>query len=84
MSDLVLIGMVIILVGFVLVFLATAMSGGQSREGERRTGVKGGGVVMIGPIPIVFGSDAKWAAVAIVLAILLMVIGLLSGVSAGR
>lgn len=84
MSDLVLMGMVIILAGFLVVFLATAMSGGQSGDGERRTGVKGGGVVMIGPIPIVFGSDAKWAAVAIALAIVLMVIALLSGVLVGR
>ncbi len=36
--------------------------------------VKGGGVVMIGPVPIIFGSDMKWASVAIVLAIILIVL----------
>jgi uncharacterized protein (TIGR00304 family) len=84
MLDLVLIGIGMILAGFLVVFLAAAMSGGSSEEGERRREVRGGGVVMIGPIPIIFGSDAKWASVAIVLAIVLVVIALLSGVLVGR
>ena len=29
---------------------------------------------MIGPIPIIFGSDARWASVAIVLAIILILV----------
>jgi uncharacterized protein (TIGR00304 family) len=83
MLDLVLVGIGIIFVGFLVVFLATATSGGRSEEGERRTEVRGGGVIMIGPIPIVFGSDAKWASIAIVLAIVLVVVALLSGVLFG-
>ncbi|UCE39231.1 MAG: DUF131 domain-containing protein [Thermoplasmata archaeon] len=35
--------------------------------------VKGGGVVLIGPIPVVFGSDAKTAMILIILAIILIV-----------
>lgn len=31
---------------------------------------------MIGPIPIIFGTDAKWAIVAIVLAAVLLFLGL--------
>lgn len=69
MSDLVLVGVVIVLAGFVAL-LAAAVSG--SSGGERRTEVRGGGVVLIGPIPIIFGSDMKWASVAIVLAIVLV------------
>jgi len=84
MLDLVFVGIGIILVGFLVVFLATAMSGRSSEEGEKRTEVRGGGIVMIGPIPIIFGSDAKWASAAIVLAIVLIVIVLLSGVLIGR
>jgi uncharacterized protein (TIGR00304 family) len=83
MLDLVLIGIGIILVGFLVVFLATAASGRSSEERERRTEVRGGGVIMIGPIPIVFGSDAKWASIAMVLAIVLVVVVLLSGVLFG-
>ncbi len=84
MLDLVFVGIGIILVGFLVVFLATVISGEPSQEGERRTEVRGGGVVMLGPIPIVFGSDAKWASIAMVLAIVLIAVVLLSGVLIGR
>jgi uncharacterized protein (TIGR00304 family) len=84
MLDLVFIGMGIILVGFLVVFLGTVISGRSSGQGEERTRVRGGGVIMIGPIPIVFGSDAKWASVAMVLAIVLIVLVLLSWVLIGQ
>jgi uncharacterized protein (TIGR00304 family) len=84
MLDLVIIGVGIILVGFLVVFLATVTSRRSSEEGERRTEVRGGGIIMIGPIPIIFGSDAKWASAAVILAIVLIVIVLLSGVLIGR
>jgi uncharacterized protein (TIGR00304 family) len=80
MPDLVFIGAAIILAGLVLVFLAFVMSGKTSKGGEKQTQVRGGGVVMIGPIPIIFGSDAKWTSIAIVLAIVLIVMVILSGV----
>jgi uncharacterized protein (TIGR00304 family) len=83
MLDLVSIGMVIIIAGFLVVFVATLLSARASDrgggEGEREARVRGGGVVMIGPIPIIFGSDAKWASIAVVLAILLIVIVFFSG-----
>lgn len=69
MFDLVLVGLAIIIAGFLALF-AAALSG--SGGGERKTEVRGGGVVMIGPIPIIFGSDMKWASIAIILAIVLV------------
>lgn len=39
--------------------------------------VRGGGVIMLGPIPIIFGSDKESASTAIILAIILMVLSLL-------
>jgi uncharacterized protein (TIGR00304 family) len=80
MVDFTTIGIAIILGGFLVVFLAMAMSSKRSESGERQTQVRGGGVIMIGPIPIIFGSDAKWTSIAIVLAIVLIAIVLLSGV----
>jgi uncharacterized protein (TIGR00304 family) len=80
MLDLVFVGVAIILAGFLVVFLATVMSSNSSEEGEKRSEVRGGGVILIGPIPIIFGSDAKWASIAVVLAIVLIVIVLFSGV----
>jgi uncharacterized protein (TIGR00304 family) len=84
MPDLVFIGVAIILAGFLVIFLAMVMSSKASERGEARTQVRGGGVIMIGPIPIIFGSDAKWTSIAIVLAIVLIAIVLLSGVLIGQ
>ena len=39
--------------------------------------VKGGGVIMLGPIPIIFGSDKESAKTAAILAIILMLLSLL-------
>jgi len=84
MPDLVFVGVAIILVGFLVVFLALMMATRPSESGERRAEVKGGGVILIGPIPIVFGSDARWTSIAIVLTIVLIVLVLFSGVLVGR
>ena len=82
MSDLTFIGIAIVVAGSLVVFLAMRMSARTSEgdEEERQTNVKCGGVIMIGPIPLIFGSDAKWTSIAIVLAIVLIVVVLLSEV----
>ena len=41
---------------------------------QEKTSVKGGGVVLIGPIPIVFGSNWKIAFVLMVVAIILIIV----------
>lgn len=46
------------------------------RMKKPRREVKTGGVVLIGPIPIVFG-DSKYASLALILAIILMVLSLI-------
>lgn len=80
MTGLTLVGLAMVLVGFAVVLLAIVASA-RGSQGDQDSGkVKGGGVVMIGPIPIIFGSDAKWASIAIFLAIVLIVLALLSGV----
>jgi len=63
-------GLALIFLGFAIVVVALVTSSSKS-------GVKGAGVVMIGPIPLVFGSDAKWASVAIALAIVLVLLSVL-------
>lgn len=62
-------GLLLIIAGFGVVMVSLV-----SRESGTKTEVKGGGVIMIGPIPIIFGSDAKWASVAIALAIVLILV----------
>lgn len=48
----------------------------MERLKKPRREVKAGGVVLIGPIPIVFG-DSKYASLALILAIILMVLSLI-------
>jgi uncharacterized protein (TIGR00304 family) len=67
--DLVTAGLLLIIAGFAVVMVSLV-----TREGGTKTEVRGGGVIMIGPIPIIFGSDARWASVAIVLAIVLVLV----------
>lgn len=45
----------------------------QDLEGSKTT-LEGGGVIFIGPIPIIFGSDKRFAIIAILLAIVLMLL----------
>lgn len=45
--------------------------------GKAKSKIRGGGVIMLGPIPIVFGSDKESVKTAIILAIILMVLSLL-------
>lgn len=70
--DLVTAGLLLVVVGFAVV-VVSMLSGSDGSKPN----VKGGGVVMIGPIPIIFGSDAKWASLAMALAIALILLYLL-------
>ncbi len=69
MVDLIAAGLVLAMAGFGIIVISLLTEANKS--GAR---VKGGGVVLVGPIPVIFGSDAKWASVAIALAIVLVVL----------
>jgi uncharacterized protein (TIGR00304 family) len=45
--------------------------------GKAESRIRGGGVIMLGPIPIIFGSDGESAKTATILAIILMILSLL-------
>jgi len=62
-------GATLILVGIIIIFLAFIMMALSSKGGK----VRGGGVVMIGPIPIVFGTDKESVRTLFMLAIVLMI-----------
>ncbi len=72
MFDVVGLGVLLILAGLAVVLVAFVAS--FKKSGDE---VKGAGVVLIGPVPIAFGSDAKWTSVAILLAIVLVVLSFL-------
>jgi len=88
--DLVGLALLLIFVGFLLVFfdiLITAFrairrSGGESEEGrEEKERTEAGGVIFIGPIPIIFGTSRrieKWMMiVALIITLILVVLFLL-------
>lgn len=76
-------GMVLIILGFFLVAFgmmrfdresARLEEKGQEPEGMK---VKGGGVILIGPVPVVFGTDKRYALLLMILAIVLMLLAII-------
>ncbi len=67
MNGLVELGFLLIFIGFILVFLAILLSimklGGK---------VEGGGVVLIGPFPIIFGTNKSIVKIALLIAIIII------------
>lgn len=71
---LVFIGILVIIVGVISIAYQAWKTGGMEKpEG----GVRGGGVIMIGPIPIIFGTDVGALKIVMILAIVLMAIAAL-------
>ena len=66
------VGFIFILAGFVVVFVAALLLFFRALRGKG--GVRGGGVVMIGPFPIVFGTDKESVKMLLLLSIALIVI----------
>jgi len=75
-------------IGFIFIFIAillfifgfpTTIESNDFRSDEqvntiKKTSIKGGGVVLIGPIPIVFGSNWKIAVILMILSIILILV----------
>lgn len=68
-------GLVLVLIGFVAIFVATIILLFSSANAEKKA--RGGGVIIVGPFPIVFGTDKKSVVVLLILSIALMAIVLL-------
>ena len=68
-------GLLLILTGFAIVFVAAIILLFSSANAEKKA--RGGGVIIVGPFPIVFGTDKKSVMVLLVLSIALMAIVLL-------
>lgn len=68
-NTLVLSGIIVIFIGIILIFIGTAMQA-SSKNSEVHTG----GVILIGPIPIIFGNDKSMIVIGIVFAIIIMVL----------
>jgi uncharacterized protein (TIGR00304 family) len=63
-------GSILVLIGILLLIF--------TRTYRKEAKVEGGGVILLGPIPIVFGTNTKWVIVALILTIILMALSLLA------
>jgi len=64
-------GLALIVLGFIVTFIAVLVM--FIKSVSLRGKPRGGGLIMIGPIPIIFGTDKETMKILIVLAIVLMV-----------
>ena len=72
------VGIVVVLIGIFLIFSGFLFSMKKLGErGNRSAETKGGGIIMIGPILIIFGSDKTSLQTVIILTIVLMVVAFL-------
>ncbi len=71
------VGMALFLLGIFVMFLAVLLEAGKAsrEEGERRA--EAGGVVIIGPVPIVFGTSQRIAKAVLILALALTILAVL-------
>lgn len=66
------VGLLLALAGFAVAILAFIFAILRSARGAGQ--VRGGGVVMVGPVPIVFGTDRESTRILILLGIILMAV----------
>jgi uncharacterized protein (TIGR00304 family) len=67
-------GLILVFTGIILALVATLIA---VFSGLRRGGVRGGGLILLGPIPIVFGTDVKALKWLLVLALILWIVAVL-------
>ena len=70
-NSIILAGFAVVVLGVLLIFIGTAL---QSSSSSSKTEIHTGGVIMIGPIPIVFGNDKGLVVIAVIFAIVLMIL----------
>jgi uncharacterized protein (TIGR00304 family) len=66
------IGLLLVIAGFVIAVLVSFLAILRSMKGGEK--MRGGGVVMIGPVPIVFGTDKGSTRTLLLLGIILMIL----------
>jgi uncharacterized protein (TIGR00304 family) len=70
------IGMLLIFAGFALLFVYALLSASSSASKEG-SNISAGGLIMIGPFPIAFGTSPSMLIVVEVLAIILIILAIL-------
>ncbi len=73
-SVLYILGFVLIVAGIIITFAAIILA---SKDNAKKSRVRGAGIIMIGPIPIIFGTDKKSVKAVLTLALVLTIIALI-------
>lgn len=74
-STLVNIGFFVLVAGILLIFLGSIIQSTSSdKDNTSKTEIKTGGVILIGPIPIIFGNDRGMIITGVILGIILMLV----------
>jgi uncharacterized protein (TIGR00304 family) len=73
---LVLIGIMLIILGFFFI-VSGMMRSANERVSIPHKEIKSGGIILIGPVPIVFGNDKKYVIPLMILALVLMLLAML-------
>lgn len=71
-----LIGLALIIFGAVLSFIAAIIMFLKGIRNRRVKGIRGGCLVMLGPIPIIFGTDRESIKILIIMSIALVIIAI--------
>lgn len=78
------IGIILIMLGFFLIAFgmlrsveSAALEDRITTDREKKERVKSGGVILIGPVPIVFGTDKRYALLLVILAIVFMLLAII-------
>ncbi|MBS7649177.1 MAG: DUF131 domain-containing protein [Candidatus Bathyarchaeia archaeon] len=69
-----LVGWALIIFGAMLSFIAAIIMFLKGIRNRRVRGIRGGCLVMLGPIPIIFGTDRESIMILIILSIVLMIV----------
>lgn len=70
-------GLILVIVGVLVLMIGIFLSSIDKGVNKENTKIEGGGVIMLGPIPIGFGTSKEMMILAIILAIILMIISFL-------
>ena len=66
-------GTALIVAGIIIIIAVSARGAGTGEGKAGKAKVRGGGVIMIGPIPIIFGTDKKSVKTVLALALALVI-----------
>ncbi|MDP3624502.1 MAG: TIGR00304 family protein [Methanobacteriaceae archaeon] len=75
-STLVNIGFFVVVTGILIIFLGSMIQSTSSENTKESSNseIKTGGVILIGPIPIIFGNDKNMLVTSVILGVILMLV----------